>query len=421
MKYDFIIFGASGYTGQYVVEFMANALKREKDETSTWAVSGRNESKLRTVLTNASKATGLDLSKIPIVVCNTSDADSIFSMASQARVVLNCVGPYRFHGEQVVAACVKAGANHVDISGEPQYLEKMQLKYNEEARAKGIFIIGACGFDSIPADMGQTVLADAMEGDVNSMETFLTITTPDLPGPTLNFATFQSAIYGFSAAHELKGIRKKLYPERLPSLSPRQKFRGSVFWSEEMRKYCMPFPGSDRSVMMRTQRSRFENEKERPTQIQCYFTLASLFSVFMVMVTGTIFGMLAKFNFGRYLLETYPGFFSFGAVSKDGPSKEMADNTNFELSLFGKGWKDKAEQHPGKPDREVVVRVSGKNVGYGATCEMLVQSAMVILKERDRMPAGGGVLTAGYAFAKTSLVERLTAAEVPFVASVRNL
>ena len=161
-------------------------------------------------MANASKATGIDLSNVPIIICDTGDSKSVLDMANQAKVVLNCVGPYRFFGEQVVAACVQAGANHVDISGEPQYLEKMQLKYNEEAKAKGIYIVGACGFDSVPADVGQTVVHREMGGDVNSIETFLTVTSPDLPGPTINFATFQSAIHGFAHAGELKDLRRKV-------------------------------------------------------------------------------------------------------------------------------------------------------------------------------------------------------------------
>ena len=71
--------------------------------------------------------------------------------------------------------------------------------------------------------------------------------------------------------------------------------------------------------------------------------------------------------------------------------------------------------------REVRVKVTGKNVGYGATCECMVQAAMVILKERERLPGSGGVITPGYAFAKTSLVDRLTSAGVPFVASTRDM
>ena len=65
---------------------------------------------------------------------------------------------FRFSGEQIVKACVENGTHHVDLSGEPQFLEEMQLRYNEEAEKKGIYIVGSCGFDSIPSDLGQMVV-----------------------------------------------------------------------------------------------------------------------------------------------------------------------------------------------------------------------------------------------------------------------
>ena len=98
---------------------------------------------------------------------------------------------FRFFGEAVVEACVEAGAHHLDISGEPQYLEKMQLKYHQKAVENGVYVIGACGFDSIPADMGQVCVKKHMGGDVNSIETYLKVIVPDLPGAAINFATWQ--------------------------------------------------------------------------------------------------------------------------------------------------------------------------------------------------------------------------------------
>ena len=71
---------------------------------------------------------------------------------------------YRYYGEKVVSACIKGGASHVDISGEPQYLEAMQLKYNEEAAEKRLYIVGACGFDSVPADLGTLFLQEKFPG-----------------------------------------------------------------------------------------------------------------------------------------------------------------------------------------------------------------------------------------------------------------
>ena len=115
-------------------------------------------------------------------------------------------------------ACLEAGAHHIDLSGEPQYLETIQLRYHEEAERKGVYVVGSCGFDSIPADLGSMVLAQDMVGDVATIETYLKVTVPDVPGPMINFATWQSAIHGFAHAKELGGLRKQLYPERMPKM-----------------------------------------------------------------------------------------------------------------------------------------------------------------------------------------------------------
>jgi short subunit dehydrogenase-like uncharacterized protein len=150
---------------------------------------------------------------VTVVVCDTNDQGSLEAMAAKAKVVLNCVGPYRFHGEKVVEACLKSGAHHLDISGEPAFLEKVQLKFHDEAKDKGLYVVGSCGFDSIPCDMGQVYLSEKMGGDVNAIESFLKVKTPEgVSGPSINFATYESAIHGFAEADELKPLRKQLFP-----------------------------------------------------------------------------------------------------------------------------------------------------------------------------------------------------------------
>ena len=169
--------------------------------------------------------------------------------------------------------------------------------------------------------------------------------------------------------------------------------------------------------MMRTQRSRYHVDNKRPAQIGCYALFPTLWGAALTILVGIMFGILAKFKLGRDLLEKYPKFFSLGAVSKEGPSRKMAENTNFELTLIGQGWKDQDEgtlSDLGRETHQVVVTVKGKNIGYGSTCECLVQSALVILQEKDRMPGNGGVLTPGYAFKDTSLVLRLNENGVTF-------
>jgi len=415
-----VIYGASGFTGQYVIEFLHKAAV---EHNLSWAVAGRDEGRLKAALARAGAVVAADLSRVATIICDSSDTSSLLAMASQAKVVLNCVGPYRFYGEPVVEACVEAGSHHVDISGEPQYLEKMQLKYHQKAVENGVYVVGACGFDSIPADLGQICVRNAMKGDVNSVETYLRVIVPDLPGATINFATWQSAIYGFAHAKELGKTRKQLFPERMPSSKPKLLPRGSLHYSNIVNTWCMPFMGSDKSVMTRTQRSFYHDKGQRPTQLACYAQFQSIISCFMLMLVGLVFGILANYTWGRTLLEKFPGIFSFGFISKSGVPKEKADNTNFEMTLIGEGWNHRVEDEKaaGKPNRKVTTVVKGKNIGYGATCECIVQSALVILQEMDKMPNAGGVYAPGYAFAETTLIQRLTERDVTFTTVVQDM
>lgn len=136
---------------------------------------------------------------------------------------MNTCGPYRFYGEAVVKACITAGTHHVDVSGEPQYMERMQLEYNDLAREKGVYVISACGFDSIPADLGTVFLENHFDGEVNSIETYLAswVEGGARGGAGVHYGTWESAIYGLAHANELRGLRSKLFKERLPAGEPR--------------------------------------------------------------------------------------------------------------------------------------------------------------------------------------------------------
>ena len=325
--FDIVIFGASGYTGQYVIEYVVRNVEDDfkKQQGSVqeprklkWAVAGRSKDKLAKVLMSASlNVPGFDHSTIELIVCDVKDESSLKKMVTQTKVLLNCVGPYRFSGEPVVKACAQYGTHYVDISGEPQFLETMQLKYNDQAAQNGTYIVGSCGFDSIPSDMGQVVVHRSMDGPVNTIETYLKADTPsDEPGAIINFATYQSAIYGYAMADELKPIRKALFPQRLPNLKPKLPKRQAVHYNPLVKSWCLPFPGSDRSVMMRTQRGRYHEENKRPAQIGSYVQFSSLFVTIMVILVGIVFGIMAKFALGRKLLEMFPGLFTLGAVSK---------------------------------------------------------------------------------------------------------
>lgn len=410
-RFDVVIFGATGYTGKYAIRAATSVLKDLR-----WAVAGRNQQKLEQCLKEVGQKIDQDLSKIPIIIASVEDENSLLEMTKQAKVIANCCGPYRFFGEAVVKACIEAGTSHVDVSGEPQYMESMQLKYNDAAREKGVYIISACGFDSIPADMGTCFLKQQFKGTVNSVEVYMHSYHEEGYRPTgagMHYGTYESAVYGLAHANELGAIRQALFPKRLPRFQPALKERSLMHKQEIVgNRWSLPFPGADRSVVYRSQRYMFEKENQRPIQMRAYISFESFFQVLGVAFFGLIFGILTRFSFGRRLLLNNPKFFTGGLASREGPTEEFNENNILEVLFLGEGWKEELSESTDKfetpMNKKMITRVSCKNPGYGSTTVALLLCAKMILSEKEKMPEAG-VLTTAAAFQKTTLLTALQA------------
>lgn len=151
-EFDIIVYGATGYTGRLVAEHFVREYGG-KDGGPTWAMAGRNLTKLEEVrgLIGAPDDT-------PLVVADADDPSSLEAMCKRTSVVLTTVGPYQLYGDDLVAACVKTGTHYADLSGEPAWMHEKIEQHQDAARASGARICFSSGFDSIPFDMGVFML-----------------------------------------------------------------------------------------------------------------------------------------------------------------------------------------------------------------------------------------------------------------------
>lgn len=408
---DVIIFGASGFTGEYVVEDLSKYLSKVGTKPIRWAVAGRSESKLRSVLELVAVRTGRDFSSIQVILADVNDEVSMDSMTRRCKVLLNCTGPFRYFGEAVVQSCLRSGCHYLDITGEPQFMESVQLKYHEEAKEKGLYIIPGCGFDSIPGDVGTDWTKDQFNADgsvLDQVQAYISTSGP----LTANNTTWTCAVDGICHVDDLKKIRKRLFETIYSDVSKvRPKFPiGRTFLSKYSNDLvtglAIEFPGADRSVVKRSQMSNvIEWKEEHMVQFEAYIVQSYLTS-FLFLLMALIMSFLIKFQSGSDLLKKYPSFFTLGFFKEGGPSKDEVDHGTFAITFHGLGWPANANQDQ-PPTKSILTRLSGPHAGYPTCSICLNQSAIVLLEELHKLPNRGGSYTPSTAFRKTTLVHRL--------------
>ncbi|XP_067612766.1 saccharopine dehydrogenase-like oxidoreductase [Eurosta solidaginis] len=403
-KLDAIIFGATGFTGKVTVEHAVEVVQGLR-----WGIAGRNLSKLENVLKEVGKKVDKDLSDIPIIIANVGDEKSIKEMASKCKVIVNCCGPYRFYGEVVVKACIEAGTHHVDVSGEPQFIDGMILKYNDLAKEKRVYVISAVGFDSIPGEMGVVHAEENFPGTVNSIESYWENDVKYIEGHSKAFVhsgTWESAVYILSHAKEHQALQKQIKPKDFPKLKPALKARLYPHKVPSLESYFLPMKGGDRDIVHKTQYLWHTNEQKRPIQFENYLGFKSLFYTILVPIIVALIFLLAQFSLTRKMLIKFPSIFTLGFITHAGPTEATMRAQYFQMTFKTKGWA-RGQSLNTKPKLQLWTRVSGYNPFYALTGMAMLASAKIILQETDKLPGSGGVISPGYAFAKTSLIEEL--------------
>ncbi|MDP3740590.1 MAG: saccharopine dehydrogenase NADP-binding domain-containing protein [Hyphomonadaceae bacterium] len=146
-EFEVIVYGATGYTGRLVAEHLLKTYGAAGD--LAWAMAGRSQAKLEEVRREIGAPASL-----PLIVADAADPVSLEAMVKRTKVIITTVGPYQLYGSPLVAACVAAGTDYVDLTGESHWIAAMIKEHDAAARASGARIVFSCGFDSIPFDLG---------------------------------------------------------------------------------------------------------------------------------------------------------------------------------------------------------------------------------------------------------------------------
>ena len=126
-EFDVVIYGATGFTGRLVAEYLAS----EYGKDIAWAMAGRSEDKLKSVRDEIGAP-----SDTPLIVADASDPATLKAMAERTRAVITTVGPYQLYGEALVKACVEAGTDYVDLSGEPAWMQMARKRLRMVVRSQ---------------------------------------------------------------------------------------------------------------------------------------------------------------------------------------------------------------------------------------------------------------------------------------------
>ncbi|TAJ52217.1 MAG: saccharopine dehydrogenase [Nevskiaceae bacterium] len=361
-SYDFVLFGATGYTGGLTAEYLA----RHAPRGARWALAGRNRDKLDAVRAGLARINPA-CAALELLVVDARDSAGLARVAAQSKVVVSTVGPYALHGEPLVRACADAGSHYCDLTGEPEFVDAMWLKYQAVAERSGAKLVHCCGFDSIPHDLGAYyTLLQLPEGVPVKIEGNVRF------GGRFSAGTYHSLINAFARARGyLKINRERRMRETRPLLRKIGGSRTRPRYDRTLASWLLPMPTIDPQIV---KRSAVALDRYGPEFRYGHYLQVSKLPKALALVAGV--GALfagAQFRLSR-------DFLLARQTSGEGPSAKQREQGWFRVRFVGEAG-----------GQRVVVDVKGGDPGYGETAKMLAESTLALAY--DNLPARAGQLT----------------------------
>ncbi|TKT05288.1 KR domain-containing protein [Streptomyces lasalocidi] len=382
--YDIVLFGATGFVGRLIARYLAD----HAPEEVRWAIAGRSEEKLQRLREALPGG-----ARIGVLRADVADPASLRSLAGHARVVATTVGPYVLHGEDLVAACADLGTDYLDLTGEPEFVDLVYVRHDARARETGARLLHACGFDSVPHDLGvYYTVRQLPEGVPLTVDGFVTADAEFSGG------TFASALGQFARGRQMVAAARDRARHE-PRLVGRRVTApvGAPRFAPEVGAWALPLPTIDPQVVRRSaQALRRYGPDFRYRQYAAVRRLPVALGA--VAAVGALAAAAQVPAARRRLSDRLrPG---------DGPSAERRARSWFSVRFVGEGG-----------GRRVYTEVSGGDPGYDETAKMFAEAALSLAQ--DPLPETSGQVTTAVAMGD-ALTDRLVRAGVRFrVAAVR--
>jgi len=372
---DIIVYGATGYTGRLVCEY----LNRQYGVNGKvkWAMAGRSQDKIDSVR----EEMGIP-ADVPTVVADANDLASIKSMVEGTRVLLTTVGPYQLYGSDVVAACAQAGTDYVDLCGEPAWMHEMIAKHQADAQASGARNVFSCGFDSVPFDLGAFFLQEQAKktfgGALPRIKGRVRAMKGTFSGGTL--ASFKATMAAAAKQPEMMKVLGNPFALTPGFTGAAQPAGTKPSFDEDLNSWSAPF------VMATINTKNIHRSN---------FLLGHAYGEDFVYDEMMLTGPGEKGEATANAVAADKSMANDPRKPGEGPSKEERENGYYDVLFAGSN--DKGDS--------LRVSVKGdKDPGYGSTSKMIAESAVCLVKNPDA--ASGGIWTPASAMGSL-LIERL--------------
>ncbi|MBS1845120.1 MAG: saccharopine dehydrogenase NADP-binding domain-containing protein, partial [Actinobacteria bacterium] len=360
--HDLALFGATGFTGGLTAEYIAANAPADL----RWALVGRNRAKLEAVAARLA-ASGPQAPAPDLVVADAADRAALAEVAEATRVVITTVGPYALYGEPLVAACAAAGTDYVDLTGEPEFVDRMWLEHHATAERTGARIVHCCGFDSIPHDLGAYFTVQQLPEGVP-----LTVNGYVRTNAQFSGGTYHSAVNGFARGRQtLAAAKERKAAEPRPTGRQIHSAPARIHHVPELDGWSAPLPTVDGTII---RRSAALVDRYGPDFTYGHNVVAKHLATIAGMAAGVgTVAVLAPIPPVRKLMlkARSPG---------EGPSEARRARSWFKIRFVGEGG-----------GKRVVTEVSGGDPGYSETSKMLAESGLCLAF--DENPERAGQLT----------------------------